>query len=146
MSDSNPRVVVIYNRDFEGAEADPENKAREDIKDIAENVVAILDEKGYAASGLGITDDVPAAVSALRELRPHVVFNLCESIGGDNRFEPLLPLLLEREGIAYTGSPPLALALALHKNKAKEILRARGIPTPEAAVLTAAPAPGEPMP
>jgi len=146
MSDSNPRVVVIYNRDFEGAEADPENKAREDIKDIAEHVVAILDEKGYAASGLGITDDVPAAVSALRELRPHVVFNLCESIGGDNRFEPLLPLLLEREGIAYTGSPPLALALALHKNKAKEILRARGIPTPEAAVLTAVPAPGDSMP
>jgi D-alanine-D-alanine ligase len=27
---SRPRIVVIYNRDFEGAEADPENKARED--------------------------------------------------------------------------------------------------------------------
>jgi len=35
MLDTKPRVVVIYNRDFEGADADPENKAREDIKDIA---------------------------------------------------------------------------------------------------------------
>ena len=33
---TNPRVIVIFNRDFEGAEADPENKAREDIKGIAE--------------------------------------------------------------------------------------------------------------
>jgi len=146
MSDSTPRVVVIYNRDFEGAEADPENRAREDIKDIADNIVAILDEKGYAASGLGVTDDVLAAMTALRELRPHVVFNLCESISGDNRFEALLPMLLEREGIAYTGSPSLSLSLSLHKHKAKEILRARGIPTPEAVLLTAVPEAGDALP
>ena len=75
-------------------------------------------------------------MSAISAFAPDVVFNLCESIGGDNRFEPLLPLLLEREGIAYTGSRPLSLALALHKHKAKEILRARGVPTPEAVYLT----------
>ncbi|HEX3697447.1 MAG TPA: D-alanine--D-alanine ligase [Polyangia bacterium] len=128
----NPRIVVVYNRDFEGAEADPENKAREDIKDIAENIIGILCRHGFAASGLGVTGDVLAAVSTLRELHPDVVFNLCESIGGDNRFEPLLPLLLDREGIAYTGSGPLALTLALHKHKAKDVLRSRGVPTPEA--------------
>ena len=131
-----PRVVVAYNRDFEGAEADPENKAREDIKDIAENIVAILMAHGLASTGLGVNGDVVAMVSALRELKPDIVFNLCESIGGDNRFEPLLPLLLEREGIAYTGSGPLALSLALHKHKAKDILMARGVPTPEALFLT----------
>jgi D-alanine-D-alanine ligase len=136
MLDTKPRVVVIYNRDFEGADADPENKAREDIKDIAEHVMSILLGRGCSAIGLGITDDVFAAISSLRDARPDVIFNLCESIGGDNRFEPLLPMLMDREGFAYTGSGPLSLSLALHKNKAKEILRARGIPTPEAVFLT----------
>ncbi len=136
MFDTKPRVVVIYNRDFEGAEADPENKAREDIKGIAEHVISLLESRACTAVGLGITDDVVAAVSELRELRPDVVFNLCESIGGDNRFEPLLPLLMDREGLAYTGSNSLSLALALHKHKAKEILRARGVPSPEAVFLT----------
>lgn len=136
MFDTKPRVVVIYNRDFEGAEADPENKAREDIKGIAEHVISLLESRGCSAVGLGITDDVVAAVSELRELRPDAVFNLCESIGGDNRFEPLLPLLMDREGIAYTGSNSLSLSLALHKHKAKEILRARGVSTPEAVFLT----------
>jgi D-alanine-D-alanine ligase len=136
MFDTKPRVVVIYNRDFEGAEADPENKAREDIKGIAEHVISLLERRAFTAVGLGITDDVVAAVSELREIRPDAVFNLCESIGGDNRFEPLLPLLMDREGIAYTGSSSLALALALHKHKAKEILRARGVSTPEAVFLT----------
>jgi D-alanine-D-alanine ligase len=136
MFDTKPRVVVIYNRDFEGAEADPENKAREDIKGIAEHVISLLERRAFTAVGLGITDDVVAAVSELRELRPDAVFNLCESIGGDNRFEPLLPLLMDREAIAYTGSSSLSLALALHKHKAKEILRARGVSTPEAVFLT----------
>jgi D-alanine-D-alanine ligase len=136
MLDTKPRVVVIYNRDFEGADADPENKAREDIKDIAEHVIGILESRACTAVGLGVTDDVFAAVSELREIRPDAVFNLCESISGDNRFEPLLPMLMDREGFAYTGSGPLALALALHKHKAKEVLRARGVSTPEAVFLT----------
>jgi D-alanine-D-alanine ligase len=138
MIDTKPRVVVIYNRDFEGADADPENKAREDIKDIAEHVMSILQDRGCTTVGLGIADDILAAVSSLRDARPDVVFNLCESIGGDNRFEPLLPLLMDREGFAYTGSGPLSLSLSLHKHKAKEILRARGVSTPEAVFLTQA--------
>jgi D-alanine-D-alanine ligase len=136
MPDSIPRVVVIYNRDFEGAEADPENKAREDIKEIAEHIIAILEGKGCWAKGVGVAEDVLVSLSAIRDAAPDCVFNLCESLGGDNRFEPLMPMLMDREGIAYTGSGPLSLSLALHKNKAKEVLRARGVPTPEAVVLT----------
>jgi D-alanine-D-alanine ligase len=132
----NPRVIVIFNRDFEGAEADPENKAREDIKDIALHIVELLERDGFATAAQGVTADVFGAVESIKSFAPDVVFNLCESIGGDNRFEPLLPLLLDREGIAYTGSGPLTLSLSLHKHKAKEILRARGVPTPAAAYVT----------
>jgi len=132
----NPRVIVIFNRDFEGAEADPENKAREDIKDIALHIMELLERDGFATAAQGVTSDVFGAVESIKAFAPDVVFNLCESIGGDNRFEPLLPLLLDREGIAYTGSGPLTLSLSLHKHKAKEILRARGVPTPAAAYVT----------
>jgi D-alanine-D-alanine ligase len=130
------RVIVIFNRDFEGAEADPENKAREDIKGIAEHVVEILSRDGFVARGLGVTNDVFGAVESIKAYAPDVVFNLCESIGGDSRFEPLLPMLLDREGIAYTGSGPLTLGLSLHKHRAKDVLRARGVPTPEAVYVT----------
>jgi D-alanine-D-alanine ligase len=44
--------------------------------------------------------------------------------------------LLEKEGVAFTGSGSFALSLALHKHKAKEILRARNVPTPGAALVT----------
>ena len=131
-----PRIVVTFNRDFEGAEADPENKAREDIRDIAENIVRILDGAGYDSTDLGIGSDVHAALLELKSRRPDAVFNLCESIQGDNRFESLLPLLFDLQALAYTGSGPFALSLALRKEKVKEVLRARGVPTPQGMLVT----------
>jgi D-alanine-D-alanine ligase len=64
-----------------------------------------------------------------------VELTLCESLMGDSRGEMVVPALLDLAGIPYTGSPALALGLALHKDKAKELLRARNVPTPDFRVL-----------
>ena len=61
-----PRVIVIFNRDFEGAEADPENKAREDIKGIALHLVEILECDGFATGALGVTGDVFGALESIK--------------------------------------------------------------------------------
>lgn len=133
-----PRIVVVYNRDFEGADADPENRAREDVRDIADHVAGILNAADYRATTLPIGEDVVAAMQAIRAHGPAAVFNLCESVDGDNRFESLLPMLLELDGIGFTGSPSFALALALRKDKVKEVLRARGVPVPRGLLLSTA--------
>jgi D-alanine-D-alanine ligase len=130
------RIVVIYNRDFEGAEDDPENRAREDVENVATHLMRVLEARGHLATAVGVRDDVVATMDEIRRCAPTAAFNLCESIAGDSRFEPLLPLWLDLGQIPYTGSGPLALSLALHKHKAKEILRARGVPTPEAVYVT----------
>jgi D-alanine-D-alanine ligase len=135
---SKPRIVVIYNRDFEGAEADPENKAREDVKDIAKDILRILGNNGIETREVGVTSDIHAAMSAIIAFKPNAVFNLCESIHGDNRFESLLPLLLDLAGIAYTGSCPFGLSLALRKEKVKEVLRACGVPVPRGGMVGSA--------
>jgi D-alanine-D-alanine ligase len=131
-----PRVLVVHNRDFEHSQEDPENGSREDIRGTAQDVVAALARGGMIVDARGIDDDLMGAMSAIVAFAPDVVFNLCESLSGDARFEPLLPMLLERAGLAYTGSPPLALGLALHKQKAKGVLRGAGVPTPDAVCLT----------
>ena len=135
---SRPRIVVIYNRDFEGAEADPENKAREDVKDIAQGILRILGNSGFETAELGVTNDIHAAMAAIIAFKPNAVFNLCESIHGDNRFESLLPLLMELAGISYTGSCPFGLSLALRKEKVKDILRGCGVPVPRGGMVSSA--------
>jgi D-alanine-D-alanine ligase len=130
-----PRVLVVHNRDYEGAEADPENRSREDVLGTAHSVTKALDALGWPAGTVGIGADLHDALGEITAFAPDVVFNLCESIDGVSSFEPLLPMLLERAGVAYTGSSPLTLGLAVHKHKAKDVLRGAGVPTPEAALL-----------
>jgi len=60
--------------------------------------------------------------------RPDIVFNVAEGLHGQNR-ESLIPAICEYLNVRYTGSDPLALALALHKGRAKELLAYRGVPT-----------------
>jgi D-alanine-D-alanine ligase len=82
-----------------------------------------------------VEQDLLAIHDAFRQRRPDLVVNLCESLAADARGEMLVPAMLDLLGVPYTGSSALSLALALHKNKAKEILVARGVPTPAFVVV-----------
>jgi D-alanine-D-alanine ligase len=130
-----PRVAVIFNRDFEDAESDPENRAREDIQNVARDVMRVLETADHPVRAFGVREDVYGTIKDLKAYRPAVVFNLCESLRGDNRFEALMPLLLDFEGLVYTGSAPQPLLQALHKDKAKQQLLAAGVSTPRAVTI-----------
>lgn len=141
------RVVIVHNRDFDpAAEAsrnDPELASKADVENAARDVSQALVSRGHQVETLAVdalagAASVEAALSAVRELgrrAPDLVFNLCESLGGDNRHEAVLPALLDLAGIPYTGSGPLALSLALRKDAAKRLLLASGAPTPAAVTL-----------
>jgi D-alanine-D-alanine ligase len=63
-----------------------------------------------------------------------LVFNVAEGFRGAAR-ESQVPALLDAFGIPYTFSDPLALAVALHKGIAKQVVRGAGVPTPDFAVV-----------
>lgn len=70
----------------------------------------------------------PEFPERLRRARPDLVFNVAEGSGGPNR-ESHVPSICEFFGIPYSGSDPFALALCLHKARAKEQLAYHGVPT-----------------
>jgi D-alanine-D-alanine ligase len=65
-----------------------------------------------------------------------LVFNICEGLYGFGR-EALVPALLDAYQIPYVFSDPLVLSLTLHKGMTKHVIRDRGIPTPDFAVINA---------
>lgn len=65
----------------------------------------------------------------LADARLDLLFNMAEGRSGPSR-EAHVPAIAEFLGIPYTASDPLTLAIALHKGRAKEILRQRGVATP----------------
>ena len=64
----------------------------------------------------------------LRDAGVDFLFNMAEGSSGPSR-EAHVPAIAEFYGIPYLGSDPLTLTLALHKGRAKEVFRQRGIPT-----------------
>jgi len=130
------RVAVVFNDGDHGS--GPERESRADVVRVAAAVHDALAARGVATRLVAVGDDLLDVLAALDRDRPDVVFNLCESIGTDSRTEPALPALLDVLGLPYTGSGPLALGLALRKDKAKQILAACGIATPAFAVVASA--------
>ena len=67
----------------------------------------------------------PARLAAAR---PDFVFNIAEGLYGPSR-ESHVPAICEFLDVPCHASDPLALALALHKGRAKEVMAQRGVPT-----------------
>jgi D-alanine-D-alanine ligase len=128
-------VAILHNRDHDVLEHDPGREARRDVLKVAAALSDALAKQGLEAQPVPVDENPFPAFEWLRQHRPAAVVNLCESVAADSRGEMAVPLLLELLGLPYTGSPALALGLALHKDKAKEILFARGIPTPRFRVV-----------
>ena len=141
-------ILVLHNRDFDTAN-DPEFASRADVENAARDVSRALAARGHSVDRLGVPPGPLDAVAVAADVvgrAPDLVFNLCESLGGDARNEMVLPSLFELAGVRYTGSGPLALATALRKDRTKALLRGLGVPTPLAAVSTDGTLPAAPPP
>lgn len=130
------RVTVLYNTDYD-AELTAASGA--DVSAVQASALAVRDAlraSDIDAELVGMHGhDAMHVFARLLDDRPDLVFNLVESMAGDSRNEVCVPPLLELYKLPYTGSDALALGSCLHKDRAKDLLRARGVPTPAARVL-----------
>jgi D-alanine-D-alanine ligase len=126
-------IAILHNRDADLLEEDPGREAREDVIRVAGALADALTRGPTRAEPVPVTG--LTFVDWLERHRPQLVINLCESLAADARGEMVVPCVLDMLGVPYTGSSALALGLALHKEKAKELLLARGVLTPGFAAL-----------
>lgn len=88
-----------------------------------------LEGEGYRVTRVDVGADIAAV---LADLRPDVAFNALHGPAGeDGTIQGLLEILK----IPYTHSGVLASALAMHKERAKVVMRAAGVAVPEGRVV-----------
>ena len=87
-----------------------------------------LREKGYDVVEIDASRELAAQ---LADAGPDIVFNALHGEWGE---DGLVQGVLEHFGKPYTHSGVLASALAMDKQKAKDVLRAAGIPCPEGVI------------
>jgi D-alanine-D-alanine ligase len=95
-------------------------------------VAGALGREGYTVTEIDVDRDLALR---LAETKPEVCFNaLHGSFGEDGCVQGIL----EYAGIPYTHSGVLASALAMHKECAKTVMKAAGVPVAEARLVTRA--------
>jgi len=106
-------------------------------------VARALEQRGYRVTAIDVQRDLDGLLRGLTP-RPDVVFNALHGRGGeDGTIQGVLDLL----GLPYTHSGVLASAVAMDKPTAKDVLRARGVRSPEGVVVRAADVlAGDPVP
>ncbi len=88
-----------------------------------------LESAGYKVTRVDAGRDL---ADQLRPIKPEVCFNALHGRWGE---DGCVQGVLELLGIPYTHSGVLASALAMHKERAKEVMRAAGIPVAEGKVV-----------
>lgn len=98
-----------------------------DLEAAARNVSAPLPESTVRA----VHGHPREILHLLEELRPDVVFNLCEAPLGRPDLEAHVASLLEWAGVRFTGCSAATLHLCRRKDRANAVLRAAGVPVPD---------------
>jgi D-alanine-D-alanine ligase len=99
------------------------------VLDEVKSVEIALAPLEYNTKIVPVALDINKLIDELRENRPDVIFNLCESVDGDPTQEMNIAGLFELMKIPYTGTRAFNLGLALNKPLVKSILNQNGIPT-----------------
>ncbi len=93
-------------------------------------VGAALEAEGYRVTLIDSGRDVAAQIA---EARPDACFNALHGRFGE---DGCIQGILETLGIPYTHSGVLASAVAMHKERAKDVMRPADVPVAEAQVVT----------
>ena len=123
------RIALVANLKNEidwGPDAPSDAGSEFDRRDTIESLAAAMEDDGHWVTFCRADQTLP---EALVNLRPHIVFNIAEGLGGDGR-EAQAPALCELLGIPYTASRVLANAISLDKTQTKRIWQQAGLPTP----------------
>lgn len=94
-----------------------------------------LEVMGHEVRVCGMADDLAVLRTAVKEFRPHIVFNLMENFNEVGVFDQNIVSYLELLKIPYTGCNPRGLMLSRDKALSKTLLAYHRIPVPEFAVL-----------
>jgi D-alanine-D-alanine ligase len=111
---------------------DSEQAAEFDQPETIAAIEAVLVAHGHIVERVGRAVRLVQLLAA--GVRWDLVFNICEGLHGAGR-ESLVPALLDAYAIPYVFSDPEVLALSLHKEHCKRVVRDAGVPTADFCVI-----------
>ncbi|MBA3460870.1 MAG: hypothetical protein H0T46_12955 [Deltaproteobacteria bacterium] len=124
------KITLTYNE----KRSDAEREAEFDSRDAIAAIARLLASLGHVAVPLDVTGSIPRLATALRRIKPDVVFNFAEGERGAFR-EAFYPALFEQLALPHTGSAASALAVCMDKALAKRVVASARVRVPRGRVV-----------
>ncbi|HSP13892.1 MAG TPA: D-alanine--D-alanine ligase [Thermoanaerobaculia bacterium] len=102
---------------------------------VSQQIEEVLTKRGYTIKKLAAISPIKKLVRQLEDDNSDLIFNVCESLGGDGAEERRIASMLELLDKRFTGSGSLALTLAGDKSLAKKLFEFHDVVSPEFTIV-----------
>jgi D-alanine-D-alanine ligase len=120
-------ISVLYYEDRSEALAERD--------EVVDQVAEALKATGHFPTLLGIYDDLGELIEKLKQQKPDLVFNLCETFAGRDSNEGHVTAVLALLGHRFTGTGPVGMALRQDKAVTKKLLQFHDVRCPKFAIF-----------
>jgi len=123
-------IVVLYNQSQPLRRGEPiDILSDEETAWVAGKVAHALKRYAPEVQLVPVQDELKQELAGLDPNR-HLIFNLCESLGGRSFSEVEAAEEIAKRGFVFTGAAPETMRLTMDKINAKRLLIKHGLPTP----------------
>jgi D-alanine-D-alanine ligase len=126
-----PTVTILYDAQEEKEREAALSRGEKFPTLVSQQIEEILTKRGYTIKKLAAIPPIKKLVRLLEDDNSDLIFNVCESLGGDGAEERRIASMLELLDKRFTGSGSLALTLAGDKSLAKKLFEFHKVKSPD---------------
>lgn len=131
-----PSITILYDAEEDRVRAEELADGKKSPPLVTTQIGEILGKRGYAVKTLAAQAPIKKLVRLMEDDGSDLIFNVCESLGGEGGEERRIAAVLELLDKRFTGSGSLALTLAGDKSLSKKLFDFHGVSSPEFAIIT----------
>ena len=119
---SNPKILILFYQEYQ------QKRPMRDV--VIDQIKEVLLKFNYPVVLLPINQSIERIINGIKEEKPDLIFNLCETFRNNDKFQFNVTALLEMMGIPFTGSSSGSLFLNHDKYLSKKIFDFHKVPHP----------------
>jgi D-alanine-D-alanine ligase len=130
-----PTITILYDAEEDRVRDEALAKGEKFPQLVSVQIEDILTKRGYAVKRLAATPPIKKMVRLIEDDDSDLIFNVCESLGGEGADERRIASMLELLDKRFTGSGSLALTLAGDKSLSKKLFNFHGVSSPDFTII-----------
>ncbi len=130
-----PTITILYDAQEEREREAALGRGEKFPTLVSQQIEEVLTKRGYTIKKLAANPPIKKLVRQLEDDNSDLIFNVCESLGGDGAEERRIASMLELLDKRFTGSGSLALTLAGDKSLAKKLFQFHEVSSPDFTIV-----------